>query len=768
MKKTLERQPGARVDTSQPVDFQFDGKRYQGFAGDSLASALLANGVAVVGRSFKLHRPRGVVGAGEEEPNALVQLESAALTEPNARATGIFLYEGLEARGQNAWPRVGFDLFGLLSLLKRFLPAGFYYKTFMWPSWHTWEWLVRRLAGLGKAPTEADPQTYIKQNVHAEVVVVGAGRSGLLAALEAAADPRCRVLLMDQQEEPGGALLASSDVEDRRWLADAAEKIAASENITLFQRTTVNGYYDNNVLVATEKLTNHLSQSASEGPRERLWRIFAGRVVLATGAIERPLVFPDNDRPGIMLASAVREFSHRYGLTLGDRVVFYTNNDSAWRTALELADSGVGVAAVVDIRASVDPALVQRAEQLGIARHLGTAVTATRGRKAVRKLVLRQLAGEGDALGAAAGSLDCDLLAMSGGWTPTVHLYSQSGGRLDYRTDDACFVPATAHQAVTVVGRARGEFKQPLNLKPQWLTPGVSPDHQWVDFQYDVTVADIQLAQRENFSSVELVKRYTTSGMSVDQGKTSNVNALGVLAQASGRPIPEVGTTRFRPPYSPATLGAYGGVELGKLYHPYQLLPAHEAHTVAGARLEGLSRVVGQRARRGERGSGGGPRSQDGSQCSRPARLFAPWQIGNFWTRRPRVPQPGLPQQRQDAESRIGALRFDAQRGGHRDRRRGDGLPGAGPFPAAYHQRRCQFHSTAPGRVVAMRVAGPASDREQPHHPVGDPDAHRSQSPDRAAKAALGDRPRPGGLRPYGISRGDALGRALSHLAGQL
>jgi len=586
MKKTLERQPGARVDTSQPVDFQFDGKRYQGFAGDSLASALLANGVAVVGRSFKLHRPRGVVGAGEEEPNALVQLESAALTEPNARATGIFLYEGLEARGQNAWPRVGFDLFGLLSLLKRFLPAGFYYKTFMWPSWHTWEWLVRRLAGLGKAPTEADPQTYIKQNVHAEVVVVGAGRSGLLAALEAAADPRCRVLLMDQQEEPGGALLASSDVEDRRWLADAAEKIAASENITLFQRTTVNGYYDNNVLVATEKLTNHLSQSASEGPRERLWRIFAGRVVLATGAIERPLVFPDNDRPGIMLASAVREFSHRYGLTLGDRVVFYTNNDSAWRTALELADSGVGVAAVVDIRASVDPALVQRAEQLGIARHLGTAVTATRGRKAVRKLVLRQLAGEGDALGAAAGSLDCDLLAMSGGWTPTVHLYSQSGGRLDYRTDDACFVPATAHQAVTVVGRARGEFKQPLNLKPQWLTPGVSPDHQWVDFQYDVTVADIQLAQRENFSSVELVKRYTTSGMSVDQGKTSNVNALGVLAQASGRPIPEVGTTRFRPPYSPATLGAYGGVELGKLYHPYQLLPAHEAHTVAGARLE--------------------------------------------------------------------------------------------------------------------------------------------------------------------------------------
>ncbi len=586
MKQTLRRLPHARVDAGKPIRFTFDGQHYEGLAGDTLASALLANGVGVVGRSFKLHRPRGVLGSGKEEANALVQLERGEYTEPNARATLVPLYEGLEACGQNAWPNVHSDLFGALGLFKRLLPASFYYKTFMWPSWHRWEWLVRRIAGLGTAPQSADPQTYLKQNVHADVVVVGAGRSGLEAALEAARDSACRVLLIDEQEEAGGSLLASPSDADRAWLAAALREVAARENITRLQRTTVNGYYDNNVLAALERLGNHLGPAGAGPVRERFWRIFAGRVVLATGAIERPLVFPNNDRPGILLASAVREYSHRYGLTLGERIVFYTNNDSAWRTALELVEVGLPVTAIIDIRPAVDTALRQRAEDAGITLYPGTAVTNTRGRRGLRRLVLHRLTGQGEALGAPAGTLDCDVLAMSGGWTPTIHLYSQSGGQLRYRDGDACFVPERAHQAVTVVGRANGEFPEPLHLQPQWLTPGVSPEHQWVDFQYDVTASDIQLAARENFVSVEHVKRYTTNGMSVDQGKTSNVNGLGVLALATGRPIPEVGTTRFRPPYHPTTIGAYAGIELGGLYTPFQQLPAHAAHVAAGALFE--------------------------------------------------------------------------------------------------------------------------------------------------------------------------------------
>ncbi|MEQ8264114.1 2Fe-2S iron-sulfur cluster-binding protein [Pseudohaliea sp.] len=586
MSAPTTRLPHARVDTDKPLTFEFDGRRYQGFEGDSLASALLANGVTVVGRSFKLHRPRGVFGRGKEEPNALVQLEAGHRTEPNARATLVPLYEGLRARGQNAWPSVSFDLFGVMGAFKRVLPASFYYKTFMWPSWHSWEWLVRRVAGLGKAPNGADPDYYLKQNVHADVVVVGAGRSGLTAALEAAADPARRVLLVDEQEQVGGSLLASPEAADRGWLADAVQSLDTVGNLTVIPRCTVNAYYENNILAAVERIASHGSREEGARPRERFWRIFAGRVILATGAIERPMVFPDNDRPGIMLASALREYVHRYGVVPGTQLVFYTNNDSGWRTALELTSVGVPVAAIVDIRHDISAELQQDATEQGIAAYTARVITGTRGRGGVRRLTLHHLHSNGESLGAAAESLTCDVLAMSGGWSPTVHLYSQSGGHLAYREDDACLVPARAHQAVTVVGSANGDFREPLNIQPQWLTPGVSPEHQWIDFQYDVTASDIQLAARENFVSVEHVKRYTTNGMSVDQGKTSNVNGLGVLALATGRPIPEVGTTRFRPPYHPTTLGAFGGIERGKLYTAFQLLPAHPAHVAAGAVFE--------------------------------------------------------------------------------------------------------------------------------------------------------------------------------------
>ncbi|MEQ8263873.1 2Fe-2S iron-sulfur cluster-binding protein [Pseudohaliea sp.] len=587
MKVNSTRFAHARVDTRAPLTFYFDGRRYQGLAGDTLASALLANGVTVVGRSFKLHRPRGVLGRGKEEPNALVQLGSSASTEPNARATLVPLFEGLEARGQNAWPSVRFDLFGVMRAFKRALPASFYYKTFMWPSWHTWEWLVRRIAGLGVAPQSADPDYYIKQSIHADVVVVGAGRSGLKAALDASCDPDSRVLILDEQFEPGGSLLASPVAEDRAWLEEILTELRRRENVTLTTGCTVNGYYENNILAAVERFDPRAGgEHAEPGPRERFWRVFAGRVVLATGAIERPMVFPHNDRPGIMLASAVREYTHRYGITLGRQIVFYANNDSAWRTAIELAGVGVPVAAIVDIRSAVDELLTDAAKESNISIHLGRTVVDTKGRGRIRRILLREITPDGKNLGPASESLECDLLAVSGGWTPTVHLFSQSGGQLDYRDSDACLVPAEARQNVRVVGSANGDFAAPMNTQPLWLTPDVSPEYQWIDFQYDVTASDIQLAARENFVSVEHVKRYTTNGMSVDQGKTSNVNGLGLLAQTLGRPIPEVGTTRFRPPYHPATLGAFAGTELGELYSPFQRLPAHTAHVEAGARME--------------------------------------------------------------------------------------------------------------------------------------------------------------------------------------
>ena len=396
MKAGSHRRSGARVDTTQEIEFFFDGKAYKGYQGDTLASALLANGIGVVGRSFKFHRPRGVFAAGDEEVNAFVQLEEGPWTEPNARATLVPLYPGLRARGQNAWPGVRFDVLSLLGLFKKFLPASFYYKTFMWPSWHFWEPVVRRMAGLGKAPTEPDPQSYQRENVHTDLLVVGAGRSGLQAVKRALEEGVQRILLVDEQEEAGGSLLASSNGKDRLWIEETMAVLAQEPRVTVLQRTTVSGYYDHNVLSAVERVSNHLGPRADTRlPRERLWRVHAARVVLATGALERPLVFPHNDRPGILLASAVAAYTHRYGLTLGQRIAFYCNNDSAWDVALSLKDAGLGVTTIVDIRQNVGDALRQRAIAAGIELYLGKAVTRTLGRRWIRQLRIRDLQAGG-------------------------------------------------------------------------------------------------------------------------------------------------------------------------------------------------------------------------------------------------------------------------------------------------------------------------------------------------------------------------------------
>lgn len=573
---------GHVINRDKTVRFTFDGQSYLGYQGDTLASALLANGVKRVGRSFKFHRPRGIFSAGIEEPNALVQLEQGAYAEPNVRATRQPLYEGLEARGQNAWPSVNWDLLSVLGWAQKLLPASFYYKSMFWPSWHFYEGTVRRLAGLGKAPTEADAQTYQQRNLHCELLVVGGGAAGLQAALEAAEEGG-QVVLMDDQECLGGGLLdkRSEDLSDSsgQWLQQTLDTLRALPNVTLYPRTTVSGYYEHNFLIASERLANHLGPKANRDlPRERLWRIRAKRVVLATGAIERPLVFANNDRPGIMLASAVRTYLNRYGVAAGKQIVLTTNNDSAYQTVLDLQAAGITVVAVVDTRANIHGPMQEKLQALSIPLYSGQSIAKVQGRREVRGLTLSN-----------GLKLNCDVIAVSGGWTPTVHLYSQAGGSLRYDDSKTCFVPKACDQAVTVVGAANGDFDSPADeqaIEPYWYNPDAPADQQWLDFQYDVKVSDIALAERENFSSVEHLKRYTTAGMSIDQGKTGNVNTLAVMGELSGRAIPDVGTTKFRPPFHPVNIGAFAGRRVGALLTPEQRLPAHDWHIAHGATME--------------------------------------------------------------------------------------------------------------------------------------------------------------------------------------
>lgn len=602
------------------VNFRFDGRALRGREGQSLATALLANGVRVVGRSFKLHRPRGIMGLGVEEPNAFVQLAASGFEEPNVRATLQPLYEGLDARTQNAWPSVDFDLHAMLGWLHRFLPASFYYKTMMWPNWHFFERIVRPIAGLGKAPQVPDAQHYEVRNLHCDVLVCGGGPSGLQSAL-VAARAGLRVVLADDGESFGGHLLGErlriDGAPAAQWVVRAVERLAALENVTLLPRTTVSGYYEHNVLACAERVTNHLGVHApAHLPRERLWRVRAGQVVLATGAIERPMVFPNNDRPGVMFASAVRHYVNRHGVACGQRVVVATNNDSAYGTALDLHAHGLRELTVVDSRRDVSPALAQALAERQIRHMTGCAVRGVKGRKGVRAAKVSPHLG-GGCIGSQIETLRCDLLAVSSGWTPSVHLFSQAGGSLRYDPAKLCLVPDRCAQQVLVAGAAAGDFglndcllsgaragdevvrrlsgrvdastvpradDEPTAIEACWYAVGLRTEKQWLDFQYDVKVSDVELAVRENFVSVEHVKRYTTGGMSVDQGKTSNFNILAVIAELTQRAIPQVGTTKFRPPFQPVTLGTFAGLTVGEKYAPWRELPAKPFHDLHHAR----------------------------------------------------------------------------------------------------------------------------------------------------------------------------------------
>lgn len=607
-----------RVNTDKTLRFSFDGKNYIGYEGDTLASALLANGVKRLGRSFKVHRPRGLMTAGYEEPNALLQLETGAYTEPSVRAPTVALYDGLVAGGQNAWPNVNHDALGALNVVGSMFPASFYYKCMIYPSWHTYEKVVRKVAGLGKAPLEHDEQQYHKRYLHTDVLIVGAGPAGLAAALVAGRSGQ-RVTLIDMQEEFGGSLLGENRLIDGKpamdWVASAITELSSMPEVKLLPRTTVTGYYEHNFLVASERVSNHIGPKAGKGStRERLWKMRAKEVIVAAGALERPLIFANNDRPGIMLAGAVQTYLNRYGVSAGKRTVIFTTNDNAYRTAFDLHDAGQTVEAIVDTRATVNGEFQIAAGDRGITVYHGYSIEKVHGSRALKAVTIAR--HNDGVLGESGPTLRCDVLAMSGGWTPTIHLFSQANGSLDFCEQRSCFVPRpnSCVEKVQLAGAANGEFslkgaleegyqtgavavgsvapmaevsddKVEQPMKAYWYTKNAPKNKQWLDFQYDVKVSDVDIATQENFISVEHFKRYSTNGMSVDQGKTSNVNALAVMAELTGRQIPQVGTTKFRPPFQPVSIGTYAGRDIGDHFAPRQHTPVHDFHVDHGGKM---------------------------------------------------------------------------------------------------------------------------------------------------------------------------------------
>jgi glycine cleavage system aminomethyltransferase T/NADPH-dependent 2,4-dienoyl-CoA reductase/sulfur reductase-like enzyme len=580
---------GGLIDRDRTLAFSFDGRRLHGHPGDTLASALIANGIRLVGRSFKYHRPRGIYSAGPEEPNALVRIRAGAHAEPNTRATMVPLHDGLVAQSQNRWPSLGFDVMGINSLFGRFIPAGFYYKTFMGaPGWMFWEHWIRKAAGLGEMVFADDPDRYEKIHAHCDVLVVGGGPAGLAAAREAAAAGG-RVILCDERESLGGSALFERTPIDgqapRAWVADTVAALSRDADVTLLPRTTAFGYYDHNTVALVERVQDHLAASGTALPRQRVHVVFARKVVLATGAIERPLVFAGNDKPGVMLASAARRYVNQYAAAPGMRAVVATNNDDAYRTAIDLHDSGIAVRAVVDARPLPAGHLVEQARARGIEILAGRAPARAHGGRDLAAVDVGPVVGDG-VVDTADAHLDCDLLCVSGGWSPSVHLHSQSGGRLAWDETLAAFVPGQAKQACVSVGAAAGRFGDGIDLplRPLWEIRGrAAAGKRFVDIQDDVTADDIALAQRENFVSVEHLKRYTTLGMGTDQGKTSNVNGLAIMARLTARSIPETGTTTFRPPYTPVAMGNFAGHAVGKHLAPTRRTPMHDWHVAHGA-----------------------------------------------------------------------------------------------------------------------------------------------------------------------------------------
>ncbi len=632
MSKNLRIANNKFIDQTSRISFKFDGKTLYGFKGDTLASALLANNIHLVGRSFKYHRPRGIMTCGSEEPNAIVQVgNDPSLTEPNVRATEIELYEGLEVSSQNCWPSLNIDIGAINNFFSHLMPSGFYYKTFMWPAnfWEKYEYFIRKSAGLGRSPTKPDQDIYDHRYLHCDVLIVGGGISGIIAAKIAAQNNLNTVILTDDNHLGGSTIFQENNCYkinnsySNEWLKKEIENLNSYKNLTIKNRTTLAAYHSYNYLLAREDLTDHLTLNEKKDKvRQRLWKIRAKKVVIATGAIERPLIFNNNDRPGVILSSSIKKYIDYYGVKCGQKISLFTNNDAAYETAISLSNNGVNVNSVIDIRDKSNSSIVKQAEKLGIKIHWKHTVVNTNGYKRINSIELMKLSDDGTDVVGNKLKEECDCLGISGGWTPRVHLFTQSGGKLKFRDKDNVFLPDKSTSEQISIGSCNGDFelddviknsnksiKEFLNInssdydnleincskeidkKNIWLLPSDKPlgkTKPFLDFQNDSTAKDVKLALREGFKSIEHVKRYTTTGMATDQGKLSNMHALGIIAETTGVKMSELGTTTFRPPYTPLTFGTIVGRNVGEFFDITRKTPIHDWHVEHKAQFENV------------------------------------------------------------------------------------------------------------------------------------------------------------------------------------
>ena len=599
--KYFRSQKGSVINEKEVIKFSFDGKIYLGYSGDTLSSALLANGVHLMGRSFKYHRPRGILSSGSEEPNAIVTFDRGeGKITPNVRATTLEIFEGLQVFSQNSYPNLKFDIGAFNNIFSMFFPAGFYNKTFMWPKsfWDkVYEPFIRNLAGLGPAPINEDPDNYASSYGHCETLIIGSGPAGIAAALTAS-QKEGRVILVDEQSEIGGSLLSSSNkkidnMNADQWLSEVRSKLEKSNNVKIMTRTTAIGYWHDNFVALSERLTDHMSEVPQGRAREQLHRIRAKRVILAQGAIERPLVFNGNDKPGVMLSNAAQTYLNKYGVRVGDNISIFTSHDSAYETAFEMCDAKVSVSVIIDLRKEIDADLLAKAQSRGIVVHLNSSISKTYGKLRINSFEVFEPKLNKKF------KVKCDALIMSGGWTPSLHLWSHSKGTIKWNKDLSAYIPDKAHENVCCIGACNGNFgiAKALNegnsvfenskkyiVKEQSFGTGIVPSNvpsyiskekqkAFVDFQNDVTEKDISLAVQEGFKSIEHIKRYTTNGMATDQGKTSNLNALEIASREVGSSIEKVGLTTFRPPYTPTTFGTFVGYRDKELFDPVRKTP---------------------------------------------------------------------------------------------------------------------------------------------------------------------------------------------------
>ena len=634
MTKNLRINKNNFIDQTIRVSFKFNGQKLFGFKGDTLASALLANDIHLVGRSFKYHRPRGIMTCGSEEPNAIVQIgNDPSSTEPNVRATEIELYEGLESFSQNCWPSVNFDVGGINNFLSPLLPAGFYYKTFMWPAsfWEKYEFFIRHSAGLGKSPTKPDTDLYDHQYAHCDVLVIGGGISGILSA-KLAAEKGLNTILIDDKNCLGGSTIYQEDDcfkinndYSNKWLKKEIDNFKNYPNLLIKKRTSLAAFHGYNYLLAKENLTDHLGANERKNKiRQRLWKIRAKKVVIATGSIERPLIFNNNDRPGILLSSSIKKYIDFFGVKSGNEISLFTNNDSAYETAISLNKSGVKVNTIIDIRENSTSPLVKKVQKIGINILWGHTVVNTNGYKRIKSINVQKLSVDGESVVGKKIKINCDCLGMSGGWTPMVHLFTQSGGKLKFKDKDYIFIPDMnkSPSDQISVGSCNGIFElddlinntiknikifldldktiyDNLNVvcsketekRNIWLLPSdktLSKTKPFLDFQNDSTAKDVKLALREGFKSIEHVKRYTTTGMGTDQGKLSNMHALGIIADTTGTNMGDLGTTTFRPPFTPLTFGSIVGRNVGEFFDHTRKTAIHDWHVENNAKFENV------------------------------------------------------------------------------------------------------------------------------------------------------------------------------------